>query len=810
MFNHLFASFRIPLITLFISLGSIYSYSQISQPRDINQKEVKPLDIMQIPDFGRDTRSLISDIQNIVNDTEKLNAILPGLNDVLVVLSKKDSALMDTLNLFRLDALDKEERELELFNQRVTQWKEVILDYSNLGQNKDSVATSMINIWQSTLDSIRLSEKQTPATRSNTQNSNDFKDEILNFISNLEESQKILHTYLKQISNVQTEITRAENKIGNISDLIASRRSQLKTSIWMADYPAVWKVKRDTAETDRMQRIEDIIQADSSIIRAFLKNNPMLPYYFAIFILLVFALLMYLRPRAASLYKDYQKEFKEAVILLKYPLLSALIITWLCSVLFTFFPRELRDLIALIMFLPLVILLKKLNHKWRWHTVLWFSFSYIMFLVVKEIDYTHLPQRIFLILLNTLTTFLFIQYKKFQMQRDKSDGFWFGTLPYILNVFIVLGIISLIASISGNVQLALLLVYVSLGMFVVIHALRTAILLVQSLIFLVLMGPLLKYSFILKEDGQLVLMKMGKLFKFIGNLFLIYLVLQFLNIREVTFKAVGDVLNYQIHAGELSISLGNILAFFITLQIAIWISSFTRYILEKEVFPRTSMKQGVPNTILILIKFTLTILGVLFAFSAAGLHMDKLSIALGALGVGIGFGLQNIISNFISGIILAVERPITIGDLIEITDVSGVVKDIGIRASTVRTWDGSDVIVPNAELISNKLTNWTFFDRLRRVKTEVRVPFDTDIESVSQLLLSTASKIPEVVKTPKPYLNFKGIGTSAMEITLYCWIDDSDKIFSYGTAIRKAVFKALQDAGYDIPVPVQDLNITSK
>jgi small-conductance mechanosensitive channel len=325
-----------------------------------------------------------------------------------------------------------------------------------------------------------------------------------------------------------------------------------------------------------------------------------------------------------------------------------------------------------------------------------------------------------------------------------------------------------------------------------------------------LTGLFTRYSNILKEDGQLVLDKMNKLFRFIGFASVLYIILELLKIREDIFKVAGSIVKYPITVGEMSISLGNLLAFFITIQIAVWISSLTRYILEREVFPRATLKHGIPNTILILIKFTFIVLGVLLAFSAAGVKIDKLAIAMGALGVGIGFGLQNIISNFVSGIILALERPITIGDLVDIPDVSGVVRDIGLRASTIRTWQGSDVIVPNATLISNKLTNWTFFDRLRRVKVDVRVPFGTNIEEVSQLLLKTASEIPEAMKKPKPYLNLKDIGTSAMEINLYCWIDDSDKIFSYGTAIRKAIYEALKEEGYDIPVPKQDIMIDSE
>jgi small-conductance mechanosensitive channel len=208
-----------------------------------------------------------------------------------------------------------------------------------------------------------------------------------------------------------------------------------------------------------------------------------------------------------------------------------------------------------------------------------------------------------------------------------------------------------------------------------------------------------------------------------------------------------------------------------------------------------------------MIRFTFVLLGIVFAFAAAGIQMDKLAILMGALGVGIGFGLQNIINNFVSGIILAMERPIKIGDKLDIPGVSGIVKDIGVRASTVRTWDGSDVIIPNGELISNKLTNWTFFDRTRRIVVEIRVPFDTDIESLSKLLLDTAKGIPEVMKKPSPSLNFKGIGTSAMEVNLYCWISNNDNFFTYGTSIRRVIFKALQDAGYDIPVPQQDVRI---
>ncbi len=803
--------FLLPItLVLFIFLSPLTSFSQETESVDSSKKELGPLGMLQIPAFGKDTRNLINDIKLIVNNHEEQDEIEPELDEVLTLLDKKLTALSDTSKIFRLDALEKEDRELSLLNQRIVQWKTTTLDLSRVGQNKDSLASSMIHVWQSTLDSIKISQKHTSQVKEESQKTNDIKTEVIQFIDDLHNSQNALHIYLDSIQNIQADITIAENKIGSISDLIQVSRAHQKQSIWLPESPPIWEVKKDTTAGGKKRRITDLVAADSSIINAFLKNNPKLPYYFAVLIALVFGLILYLRPRTKTIYNDFKDEFKEANVLLDHPLLSALIIAWFATLLITSFPRELKDLISLLMFAPLLIVLRKLNPNWKWQTLLVFSCSYLLFLIIREIDYTHLTQRIFLIFVNLLALLLFLYFRKQKEQMEKLRKFWFGTLPFIINLFIAVGILSLLASIFGSIELSQLLSHMLLGTILSIHILKTAVLLLRNFVFLILMGPLLRYSNILKEESKLVLTKMDTLFRLIGFIALIYVLLEMLSIRKAIVDAFVGIINYPIEMGEMSISLGNILAFFITIQVAIWISSLTRFVLEKEVFPRTRLKQGVPNTILIMTKFTIVLLGILLAFSAAGVKMDKIAIAMGALGVGIGFGLQNIISNFISGIILALERPITIGDLIEIPNVSGVVKDIGIRASTVRTWDGSDVIVPNAELISNKLTNWTFYDRLRRVKTEVRVPFDTNIEAVSQLLLKAAGEIDEVMEKPKPYLNFKGIGTSAMEITLYCWINDSDKIFSYGTAIRKGVYKALQDAGYDMPVPVQELKIDSE
>jgi small-conductance mechanosensitive channel len=800
---------RIFLFVVFCALFPILSTAQNENKLDSTQTKPIPLELGQIPDYGKQTRKLINDIAAKLSKDNNLVVISTGLIDVSKVVNDKYTLLSDTIKEIKIDNLDKEERELSLLNQRILEWKSSIQEIIRDGINKDSSATQMLLVWQLTNDYFNTQEKPEPGKKESSDDTNDLQTEILIFISELNDSKKNLKIFLDSIQNIQREITIVENKIGNIFDLIQTNKRNLQQNIWFPDSPALWEMKKDTVNLRVLQETKEFVTTNKNILSAFFKNNPKLHYYFGLFFLGIFVIILYLKGKSEDLYNDFQEEYQEAKIVLENPFLSSLIIVWFVTLFYTFFPKELKDLISFFMLIPLLFVLKKMNANWKWYSYLLFSSAYILFLIIREIDYSHLLQRIFLIFINVNTIVLFIFYKKKRAKSEIMRKYWFGTLPFIINIFIVLGFIALFVNALGSIRLALLLIYVSLGFIIVIYVLKTAVTLVRNFIYLILLGPLMKHSLILKEDGMLIIHKLDKLFRIVSLIALCYVLLEMLNIGKETLNAFLEIINYRLSIGEMNISLGQIFAFFITIQVAMWISSTLRYILEKEIFPRSQLKQGIPNTILIMIKFTLVVLGILFAFAAAGIHMDKLAIALGALGVGIGFGLQNIISNFISGIILAIERPITIGDLIEIPNVSGVVKDIGLRASTVRTWDGSDVIVPNAELVSNKLTNWTFYDRLRRVKVDVRVPFDTDIELVSKLLLSTANNIPEVMKKPKAYLNFKGIGTSAMEITLYCWTDDSDKIFTYGTAIRKAVYKALREAGFEPPVPVQDLNILS-
>jgi small-conductance mechanosensitive channel len=176
--------------------------------------------------------------------------------------------------------------------------------------------------------------------------------------------------------------------------------------------------------------------------------------------------------------------------------------------------------------------------------------------------------------------------------------------------------------------------------------------------------------------------------------------------------------------------------------------------------------------------------------------------------VGIGFGLQNIVNNFVSGLVLAFERPIQVGDVIQMGSVSGHVRKIGLRSSTIRVFDGSEVIVPNANLISNEVTNWTLSDRLRRLELSVGVEYGTDPRQMLEILERVAKEHPDVQEHPAPVPLFVGFGDSSLDFLIRFWTARAD-FPSVTSDIAVEVNAALKEADISIPFPQRDLHLRS-
>jgi small-conductance mechanosensitive channel len=247
--------------------------------------------------------------------------------------------------------------------------------------------------------------------------------------------------------------------------------------------------------------------------------------------------------------------------------------------------------------------------------------------------------------------------------------------------------------------------------------------------------------------------------------------------------------------------------FFIFVLYATFITAtFIKRIFEREILTKLDLKRGMAASISLTIRIFVVFFGTLIALSVSGLDLGKIGVIAGALSVGIGFGLQNIVSNFISGLILIYEKPVMEGDTIEVDTLMGRVTNIGIRSSTITTYDGAEVVVPNSNLISNQLINWTLTDNIRRIEIKVGAAYGTDPNKVIELLLQAALRHDKVLKDPEPRPLFVGFGDSSLNFRLLFWVRFEDGLLTQSD-VAISIYNLFNENKIAIPFPQLDLHV---
>jgi len=246
----------------------------------------------------------------------------------------------------------------------------------------------------------------------------------------------------------------------------------------------------------------------------------------------------------------------------------------------------------------------------------------------------------------------------------------------------------------------------------------------------------------------------------------------------------------------------------LVLYLVSWSSRMARSLLEIRVFPRTGWDSGVCYTISTTLHYAILLVGGLAALNILGFPLTNLALIAGALGVGIGFGLQNIVNNFISGLILLFERPIKVGDILVIDGQWGTVREIRVRSTIFETYDRYVLIIPNSELLSGKIANWTHYGGgINRLELKVGVGYGADVRRVAQLVTEICLAHPQVLKDPAPEAFFKAFGDSSLDFTIWVFLPTPRGRIAVAHELNTAIFEALQREGIEIPFPQRDLYI---
>ncbi len=272
-------------------------------------------------------------------------------------------------------------------------------------------------------------------------------------------------------------------------------------------------------------------------------------------------------------------------------------------------------------------------------------------------------------------------------------------------------------------------------------------------------------------------------------------------------EARTALFSLEYSVGEFSLSLEIVFMVAIVLYLTSLISWVIQAFVDSQVMTPRKMDYGVKSSMKRLIHYGLFLVGFLVAISMAGIELQKFTILAGAFGVGIGFGMQNIVNNFISGLILLFERPVKVGDTINLGEDWGTITKIGLRSTILETFDRSEVIVPNADLISQKVTNWTFSSKVARVVLPVGVAYGSPLEKVLEILTNAGNEHPDVLNSPPPNPIFVGFGNSSIDFELRAWIRNIDDRLRIRSELGLLIDRLFREEKIEIPFPQRDLHL---
>lgn len=801
--------FRIVLSYLISFFFCSISLAQNTQPTvtndSINVKVIEPIALANIGTETENTLNVIREIRNKIkpsNSELELDSIIPQkLQIVEKMKSDTDIEEIQEMNLKQAESL---KNDVSLLKTQLNGWRNDLTDKVKDINDMKSELEDIKTQWDKTLK-LERDEKL-------------IKQVIERIQTNLGEVTKLgkeLTNRHNRLLTDQDKITGALIFLDEVLNTIIKTEQTYRSQILTIDSPPIWQMfsiyDQDTLSVN--QRVKEIIKAHNNNFKSFTENYKENIYLH----LLIFVLLLFLSSYLKSDVAKWSDEKKDEAIgyslhVISRPLWSSLLVTLLLTgIIYSEAPADVLDYFYTLMVFPILTIVPGLipgvDKKY-------FYFVGGVFVITQLKDYfqdLEILDRSLLFFIDLLTIVLILSLLRNSKKiRESSSNVKWGFTFMIMRLSVFVLSISILSNSIGNTVLSKILSQGALPMIyggIIIYA---SALILKGLFSLLLQHDSLSKLNMIQNYPEEVKKQVFGAIRWLAVIYWIYITLNGFLIYEPIYGWIDEFLTKQRGIGSVSLSIGSILAFFITLWISLLVSRFIRFILEDEILTHFEMPRGIPGAISMIVRLVLIVLGFILAFGAAKIDMSNITLLFGALGVGIGFGLQNIFNNLVSGLILAFERPIQVGDTIQIATLNlmGEVKEIGIRASTVRTFDGAEVIVPNGNLISNEMINWTLSDNRRRQEIIVGVAYGTDTTKVLEILNEVVPKEDKVLKNPAPFIIFIGFGDSSLDFRVLFWTH-FDVGMSTKSRVGIAIDEAFKKAGITIPFPQRDLHLES-
>ena len=611
---------------------------------------------------------------------------------------------------------------------------------------------------------------------------------------------------LLRLGLLQNRITSAYISIIEEKDLINTKIRNFSINALNCEYGYIWNMKSAPGSTFA-STWNKTINMNLKLFK--LLNGESFKHVLGVLLFTGFFCWIFFNRRKIIKTKASPLEiFKQAQYVSGYPLAVALLIT---SLIIPYFydqpPVVFLELIFIVTMLSMLYLTFKTCpkppfsylHKLFWLTLL-FGISNL-FIEVSTVD------RVALLVVSVLTAYISFRFVK---QIDTSHE---KHIPYsrlALWLLIIFQALSVVFNIAGRFSLSKIIAVTSIYNFWLALGLYHFVqIMVQSLFIQLEANKLDKSDGISAYlDFKLLQAKFKSILNIIAVVMWLVTLLQNLSIEDNVFDFLSSFLNRSTKLGGTLFTFGSIIIFIGVIWLSSVIARVISYFYDfADQHKANTSVQRKNRTSLLLIRIGIFSVGFLLAVGASGFPLDKITIIISALGVGIGFGLQNIVNNLVSGLILAFEKPVQVGDVIEVANRSGTIKEIGMRSSKIATGNGAEIIIPNGDLISQHVINWTLSDNNRQVELSINVAYGCDVDKVKTILRNVLANRDDIMLKPEPVVYLDKLGPASVDFKVLFWAADISMWQQLKSRILSSIYKTFEAEGIEIPQPKQEVYV---
>jgi small-conductance mechanosensitive channel len=635
----------------------------------------------------------------------------------------------------------------------------------------------------------------------------DFQESLNDLKQKVSETDSVLNLERIHTAEYQYKLAAISLQIENIGDIVKTEKRKIERNTYRKEMNYIW----NPSDFPKTERIADIFSQSLGfnflIINSYLKEFPGLSIFLLIVILILYR---WISKNLRQI--RVNKEFSDIIFgrlkyVHKFPFLSAIMVV--LAIAPFFYPNPPQSFSSFLLFMIVIasgfMIRKRVSSKaFRLWLLMFVLFLFNMLSKLYwDVAY---QERWHLIVFNLLGIFVTLRFLKLVKVKDENIPPYFAP---IVSVYVLFQVVSILANILGRFSLSKMVGIT--GTLSMMHAVSLVIfvIIIKELIYIQVEVSRKDYAgYTSSLDFQGIQKRINSLFTVLAITIWGYYFLDSLYMLDLILDFSYEFLEKPRNILNASFTFAQVFVFVLAIYFAGFISNtvaFFASIKDEQYAGARSKRLG---SSILLIRLGIFTLGIIIAFAASGIPVDKIAIVLGALSVGIGFGLQTIVNNLVSGIILAFERPIQIGDTVQVGQIEGIVKEIGIRSSKIKNWDGADIIIPNGDLLAHQLTNWTLSDKKRRVELIIGVAYHSDMDRVTKLIEEQLT-VEGILHLPAPRVFLQTFADNSVNFRVLFWVDDVDVWVAIRDKVMRGIFKSFQENGVEIPFPQRDIYVKS-